>query len=104
MGTYPVDDKAIEAAMAISHSPAEDATAPCDLICRPCISGAIARFLDAEGAECFVFHCNCDNGSIEEGPPGATYSITCPRCKGSGELSRIVIEHPFAGERRSKTT
>lgn len=31
-----------------------------------------------------AIECNCSNGQVENGPPGATYTVACDRCGGSG--------------------
>lgn len=39
--------------------------------------------------EIVVEPCNCDNGLIEAGPAGATYSAPCPRCDADYNVARL---------------
>jgi hypothetical protein len=36
--------------------------------------------------------CNCDDGLVENGPPGATYSAPCTRCGGSAWVVRLASD------------
>jgi hypothetical protein len=46
--------------------------------------------LEAMGARVQIERCPCDNGRIETGPPGATYTVAHEGCKGTGRLYRLT--------------
>jgi hypothetical protein len=37
-----------------------------------------------------VLRCGCDDGRIESGPTGATYSTVHDKCAGTGRIERLV--------------
>jgi hypothetical protein len=39
--------------------------------------------------EVVVERCKCADGTIEEGPSGATYTVTCPNCLGTQRVERL---------------
>lgn len=49
------------------------------------------RFLHPLGLalEVVVEPCPCRDGTIEEGPPGATHTVTCPTCHGDKQRERM---------------
>lgn len=49
------------------------------------------RFLHPLGLalEVVIERCGCDDGEIEEGPAGATWTAICPTCDGTGKRERL---------------
>lgn len=90
MAELPISDEAVEAAVQAYYSaPRPDG----ENSAHEQMGYAIRTFLAAEGAQFYpTFACNCDGGEIEDGPPGATWTRSHPRCHGYGRLQRIVIE------------